>query len=239
MQEFGPLAGRVFGGGWAAAQHQRQQPAKCPRCESTNTKFCYYNNYNLAQPRHYCKSCRRHWTKGGVLRNVPVGGGCRKSKRGSSSSSSKPPSQPSASDDPSDSHSDRLRRPVSVPSELCKDNSAKAAISLPVPTPPDPPFEPLGPPLCPPPEIFPKPPATGFGFPDLARTEAKAASESTRQEAFADQAVPADPAPRGGAVALSGGTLAPQLFDLATAAEPATHWNHSHWMDGDHTLYLP
>ncbi|KAE8716447.1 RNA-directed DNA polymerase (Reverse transcriptase), Ribonuclease H [Hibiscus syriacus] len=27
------------------------------------------------------RSCRRYWTKGGVLRNVPVGGGCRKVKR--------------------------------------------------------------------------------------------------------------------------------------------------------------
>ncbi|XXG55710.1 hypothetical protein AAC387_Pa03g3315 [Persea americana] len=50
----------------------------CPRCESTNTKFCYYNNYNLSQPRHFCKSCRRYWTQGGTLRNIPVGGGSRK-----------------------------------------------------------------------------------------------------------------------------------------------------------------
>lgn len=50
----------------------------CPRCDSTNTKFCYYNNYNLSQPRHFCKSCRRYWTRGGTLRNVPVGGGTRK-----------------------------------------------------------------------------------------------------------------------------------------------------------------
>ncbi|TVU03860.1 hypothetical protein EJB05_50573, partial [Eragrostis curvula] len=58
---------------------------RCPRCESPNTKFCYYNNYSLSQPRHFCKACRRYWTKGGALRNVPVGGGCRKNKRTSSS----------------------------------------------------------------------------------------------------------------------------------------------------------
>lgn len=51
----------------------------CPRCQSSNTKFCYYNNYNLSQPRYFCKSCRRYWTRGGTLRNVPVGGGTRKS----------------------------------------------------------------------------------------------------------------------------------------------------------------
>nr|XP_004253327.1 dof zinc finger protein DOF2.4-like [Solanum lycopersicum] len=55
---------------------------KCPRCESTNTKFCYFNNYSLTQPRHFCKTCRRYWTRGGALRNVPVGGGCRRSSMG-------------------------------------------------------------------------------------------------------------------------------------------------------------
>lgn len=64
---------------------------KCPRCESTNTKFCYFNNYSLSQPRHFCKTCRRYWTRGGALRNVPVGGGSRrttKRSKGRSSSSS-------------------------------------------------------------------------------------------------------------------------------------------------------
>lgn len=69
------------------SQHQSQnqiqsqiEQLKCPRCDSTNTKFCYYNNYNKSQPRHFCRACKRHWTKGGTLRNVPVGGG-RKNKR--------------------------------------------------------------------------------------------------------------------------------------------------------------
>ncbi|XP_010928108.1 uncharacterized protein [Elaeis guineensis] len=99
MQDFQSIpgvAGRIFGGGedlrrlrgYPAAAAAQQPPIKCPRCDSTNTKFCYYNNYNLSQPRHFCKACRRYWTKGGVLRNVPVGGGCRKTKRSSSSSSS-------------------------------------------------------------------------------------------------------------------------------------------------------
>ncbi|PPD67081.1 hypothetical protein GOBAR_DD36037 [Gossypium barbadense] len=62
-------------------QVQQQQALKCPRCDSSNTKFCYYNNYSLSQPRHFCKACKRYWTRGGTLRNVPVGGGCRKNKR--------------------------------------------------------------------------------------------------------------------------------------------------------------
>ncbi|MED6180082.1 hypothetical protein PIB30_006894 [Stylosanthes scabra] len=87
----------MIGGCSSTKQHQvverkpRPQPEqalKCPRCDSTNTKFCYYNNYSLSQPRYFCKSCRRYWTKGGTLRNVPVGGGCRKNKRSSNSSSS-------------------------------------------------------------------------------------------------------------------------------------------------------
>ncbi|KAK9051694.1 hypothetical protein SSX86_028322 [Deinandra increscens subsp. villosa] len=62
-------------------QQQQQHVLKCPRCHSSNTKFCYYNNYSLSQPRHFCKACKRYWTRGGTLRNVPVGGGCRKNKR--------------------------------------------------------------------------------------------------------------------------------------------------------------
>ncbi|KAG6624293.1 hypothetical protein I3843_16G018200 [Carya illinoinensis] len=58
----------------------------CPRCASSNTKFCYYNNYSLSQPRYFCKGCRRYWTKGGSLRNIPVGGGCRKNRRARSAS---------------------------------------------------------------------------------------------------------------------------------------------------------
>ncbi|AQK99262.1 Dof zinc finger protein DOF1.2 [Zea mays] len=68
----------------------RQQQAgeaapSCPRCDSPNTKFCYYNNYSLTQPRYFCKGCRRYWTRGGSLRNVPVGGGCRRNRRAKSS----------------------------------------------------------------------------------------------------------------------------------------------------------
>ncbi|CAN6460042.1 unnamed protein product [Victoria cruziana] len=66
--------------GAVAGGDNQQVGLKCPRCDSSNTKFCYYNNYNLTQPRHFCKSCRRYWTKGGALRNVPIGGGCRKNK---------------------------------------------------------------------------------------------------------------------------------------------------------------
>ncbi|KAJ7945083.1 Dof zinc finger protein [Quillaja saponaria] len=65
---------------------QKEQAINCPRCHSTNTKFCYYNNYSLTQPRYMCKTCRRYWTEGGSLRNIPVGGGSRKNKRSSSSS---------------------------------------------------------------------------------------------------------------------------------------------------------
>ncbi|XP_059643227.1 dof zinc finger protein DOF3.1-like [Cornus florida] len=76
-------------------QFPEEEHLKCPRCGSPNTKFCYYNNYNLSQPRHFCKNCKRYWTKGGSLRNIPVGGASRKNtkrssnpKRSSSSSSS-------------------------------------------------------------------------------------------------------------------------------------------------------
>lgn len=76
----------VGGEGNAKVERKKQSvraaaaPLSCPRCESTNTKFCYYNNYSKLQPRHYCRACRRHWTNGGTLRDVPVGGS-QKTKR--------------------------------------------------------------------------------------------------------------------------------------------------------------
>ncbi|RDY10999.1 Dof zinc finger protein DOF5.7, partial [Mucuna pruriens] len=69
------------------SSNSENQNLRCPRCDSSNTKFCYYNNYNLTQPRHFCKTCRRYWTKGGALRNVPIGGGCRKNKNAGMSNS--------------------------------------------------------------------------------------------------------------------------------------------------------
>ncbi|KAJ0682237.1 putative transcription factor C2C2-Dof family [Helianthus annuus] len=70
-------------------------PPNCPRCYSSNTKFCYYNNYSVSQPRYICKECRRYWTHGGVLRNIPCGGTNRKRGRADGASSSsqitKPP----------------------------------------------------------------------------------------------------------------------------------------------------
>lgn len=94
---------------FAAVQQQQQQPPqfpeqeqlRCPRCDSTNTKFCYYNNYNLSQPRHFCKSCRRYWTKGGTLRNVPVGGSSRKSSKRAGGAANKRPSHAASSVGPS------------------------------------------------------------------------------------------------------------------------------------------
>lgn len=64
-------------------EEDRKRPDKivaCPRCKSTETKFCYFNNYNVNQPRHFCRGCQRYWTAGGALRNVPIGAGRRKNK---------------------------------------------------------------------------------------------------------------------------------------------------------------
>lgn len=32
-----------------------EKDGPCPRCKSNDTKFCYYNNYNLNQPRYFCR----------------------------------------------------------------------------------------------------------------------------------------------------------------------------------------
>ncbi|GAB2298592.1 hypothetical protein Dimus_032658 [Dionaea muscipula] len=70
------------GGGdpFTADKRRPEKIIPCPRCKSMETKFCYFNNYNVNQPRHFCRGCQRYWTAGGALRNVPVGAGRRKSK---------------------------------------------------------------------------------------------------------------------------------------------------------------
>ncbi|KAI8015043.1 Dof zinc finger protein DOF2.4 [Camellia lanceoleosa] len=62
---------------------------KCPRCESTNTKFCYFNNYNLTRLGTFARLA-------GILdkrrcSGIPVGDGCRRNKRSKGSNSSKSP----------------------------------------------------------------------------------------------------------------------------------------------------
>ncbi|XP_042969097.1 dof zinc finger protein DOF5.4-like [Carya illinoinensis] len=63
-------------------QNKKPLHSSLYRCNSTNTKFCYYNNYNFSPSRHFCKNCRRYWTHDGTLRDIPVGGGsCKNAKR--------------------------------------------------------------------------------------------------------------------------------------------------------------
>ena len=47
------------GGGHRAKLPRPEGTAICPRCNSDNTKFCYYNNYNIKQPRYLCKVRRQ------------------------------------------------------------------------------------------------------------------------------------------------------------------------------------
>ncbi|KAJ6672395.1 DOF ZINC FINGER PROTEIN DOF1.4-RELATED [Salix viminalis] len=54
------------------------------------------------------QACRRYWTKGGTLRNIPVGGGCRKNKKVSKKSNDQSVNQmnpgSSSSHNPTDLH---------------------------------------------------------------------------------------------------------------------------------------
>ncbi|KAI3735439.1 hypothetical protein L6452_14936 [Arctium lappa] len=104
---------------------QKPQALNCPRCNSAHTKFCYYNNYSLSQPRYFCKTCRRYWTEGGSLRNVPVGGGSRRNKR--SSSSSVPPPPPAAASSISKINQHQMMMGPPVPS-LITQNPSKTII---------------------------------------------------------------------------------------------------------------
>ena len=47
--------GAAVSGGKSAIVKPKGDPMPCPRCKSLDTKFCYYNNYNLKQPRYFCK----------------------------------------------------------------------------------------------------------------------------------------------------------------------------------------
>ncbi|XP_039120325.1 dof zinc finger protein 4-like [Dioscorea cayenensis subsp. rotundata] len=217
----GARAGFVFGSGvhrqlrgLPPAPHQ-QPPLKCPRCGSSNTKFCYYNNYNLSQPRHFCKSCRRYWTRGGVLRNVPVGGGSRKP----SSSSSKKPSSFSKKSSPSPS-------PCPSPS--------LSPISQPNPNPiADPQASPedvIGPGAVPSilsfPEVFDPAPIAGYEI---------------RISGFNHDAVQEDLIPSG--MFTGGGDIDPGLFDLTYAVDPPAFWNTlscGNWgVASDPSLFIP
>ncbi|XP_024014294.1 dof zinc finger protein DOF4.4 [Eutrema salsugineum] len=71
----------IFAIGNNQVNEEKPPPRFCPRCNSDNTKFGYYNNYRVSQPRYICKNCRRHWTHGGTLRDIPIGGSGRKTKR--------------------------------------------------------------------------------------------------------------------------------------------------------------
>ncbi|GJP36774.1 hypothetical protein CLOM_g21246 [Closterium sp. NIES-68] len=80
QQEREEREGQPLQGEGGAELKRPTTPLPCPRCKSLATKFCYFNNYNPNQPRHFCRACQRYWTAGGNLRNVPVGSGRRKSK---------------------------------------------------------------------------------------------------------------------------------------------------------------
>ncbi|KAL8114036.1 hypothetical protein AgCh_021070 [Apium graveolens] len=112
-----------------------EAPKNCPRCHSTNTKFCYFNNYSLSQPRHFCKACRRYWTAGGSLRNVPVGGGSRKNKRSSSNSSILVSKSGSGSDDLSSHFS--FQNPNNIYTNKSHDQNHNLNLSFPPPTQPE------------------------------------------------------------------------------------------------------
>ncbi|XP_042449181.1 dof zinc finger protein DOF4.5-like [Zingiber officinale] len=80
----------------AAAAAAPPPRVPCARCASDDTKFCYYNNYNTSQPRYYCRTCKRHWTHGGTLRNVPEGGSSSKKNPRRNRKLSPSPSSPAA-----------------------------------------------------------------------------------------------------------------------------------------------
>ncbi|KAF3782964.1 hypothetical protein EJ110_NYTH33251 [Nymphaea thermarum] len=64
-----------------AIRREEEAPIRCPRCFSLDTRFCYFNNHDVEQPRHFCKACQRFWTIRGFIRDLPVGSGLRNRRR--------------------------------------------------------------------------------------------------------------------------------------------------------------
>ena len=61
-QEDGGKGGNSTNSGEEARPSKSRPPlprpegtVNCPRCTSAETKFCYFNNYNVKQPRYFCK----------------------------------------------------------------------------------------------------------------------------------------------------------------------------------------
>ncbi|KAF5204099.1 hypothetical protein FRX31_006311 [Thalictrum thalictroides] len=53
---------------------QTHPPRQCPRCNSWETMFGYYNIFGDNQPRYRCKRCSLYWIHGEVPSNISVGG---------------------------------------------------------------------------------------------------------------------------------------------------------------------
>ena len=235
--------GRFIGAGDRRMRPHNHQVVKCPRCDSLNTKFCYYNNYNLSQPRHFCKSCRRYWTKGGVLRNVPVGGGCRKTKRSKPRTDDAPPPETKSTaqtSSTSDSSTLTTAPPInSTPDSALVYNFADASFSNANPS------------------LDRQPPVVNDrifaaevgSFTELmtSREElmiAKTTSYAREQSATVDELKVEDDNNNcteelAAAAALewgSGGDDGDQgLFDLTAGVDPA-YWSQSDWTDSDQSL---
>ncbi|KAJ3677532.1 hypothetical protein LUZ60_003256 [Juncus effusus] len=207
----------------STASPASQPPLNCPRCDSTNTKFCYYNNYNLSQPRHFCKACRRYWTKGGVLRNVPVGGGCRKAKRSSAAKSS-------------NSASTKEKKRTST----CRSSSDTSTITA---------IDPSNLNPSPPNALFVE--TCGvleFSFPDPLNISFGNDSSKEILEMEPDELPPSvlDQTAAVDFQAITGldwpASMESNLVDLSSAVDSVSYWNPSRWSDtmaDPSSLYLP
>ncbi|KAG2669570.1 hypothetical protein I3843_14G038500 [Carya illinoinensis] len=102
----------------------------CPRCTSLETKFCYFNNYNVNQPRHFCKNCQRYWTAGGSIRNVRVGAGRRKDKPSEYHQVVVPSNAPVTKADSLNSASDQHPQCLELPASLRLDKGTGAVLNI-------------------------------------------------------------------------------------------------------------
>ncbi|XP_077237579.1 dof zinc finger protein DOF5.4-like [Tasmannia lanceolata] len=248
--------GRIFDGD-RRMRTNLNQALKCPRCDSLNTKFCYYNNYNLSQPRHFCKGCRRYWTKGGILRNVPVGGGCRKTKRSKPKSSTDSQKERKTTSNSSDESSSLTVATSTAATTEASASTTSLLLNFPdssLFTSQNPNFNPNFDSPSSMLENFELVSATNqviqrSNFSDLSDFSLQQKIASTVEElkiqeltaGYIDQTVQMELPSNGGLTPLDWQSNGYQggLFDLPVSVDQGYYWGQNHWVENDNSLYLP
>ncbi|KAG0463832.1 hypothetical protein HPP92_019901 [Vanilla planifolia] len=201
---------------------------KCPRCESSNTKFCYYNNYNPLSRVTSASLAAAIGPKEASSATSPSAGDA------ASPNALPPPNRPPNPLPPTPLHLlplSQIKIPNLVsPPPPAADIFADSAVTFPslvaaaaVANQSIQGFNFVDPPLL----RLPDPPPAPPQHPKLEEVRVQGLLHATD--------LPELPSVGG----IDWPAVDSGIFDLSGSTDPATYWNHSHWSDGDPSLYLP